>query len=555
MIITVSCTSKINRYESNLVFIEDFGGKSDDNNPDDEAFKSAILYSFHNNKILKLKNGTYLIKNRILIDKLVGDFSMIGSENTILRIPEFGFLRLEAASIEKTLIANIESGSNMIEVNNVFGLKPNQTIKINSDSAWEMGWNYKESDTHIIERINGNKIYTKDPIIFNYKIDEENVKIVISEKASAKFENLSLIIDPDKSWLKTTAIELVSMAVNLNNILIRDLQNEIFHRGVSIVNSPEIYIYEMNLEGLEYGILMNFCRNIKINKIEAKTLRHAIVPANACINMSAANISGYNCQGVIDAHQSFNIHYDSIKDINATQFSNCRALGTKISNSFFSVDSSFYQDYAYWSNQLLTKEYEKLYENFDTEFENVTWIHSKPSDFNGLTCFSCRNFYIRNCTTHNVSVYGEIFGKALIKNSVIGNIRINSHNVEIDSCILDGRLFESANYLFRFSGAGSTKINYVNAKNYNSEITDMFEYFYNTSNKNSVIIKSSSFCRLRYWSEKLIYPNLDYTSLFIKDTEFIGFTKKLPKAIFNKNIVMNNFEKTVGLNFKSNNVE
>ena len=69
------------------------------------------------------------------------------------------------------------------------------------------------------------------------------------------------------------------------------------------------------------------------------------------------------------------------------------------------------------------------------------------------------------------------------------------------------------------------------------------------------IIKSSSFCRLRYWSEKLIYPNLDYTSLFIKDTEFIGFTKKLPKAIFNKNIVMNNFEKTVGLNFKSNNVE
>ena len=71
MIITVSCTSKINRYESNLVFIEDFGGKSDDNNPDDEAFKSAILYSFHNNKILKLKNGTYLIKNRILIDKFL----------------------------------------------------------------------------------------------------------------------------------------------------------------------------------------------------------------------------------------------------------------------------------------------------------------------------------------------------------------------------------------------------------------------------------------------------------------------------------------------------
>src|SRR5690606_24237101 len=187
----------------------------------------------------------------------------------------------------------------------------------------------------------------------------------------------------------------------------------------------------------------------------------------------------------------------------------------------------FYQDYSYWSNQLLTSEYEGLYSEFDTEFYNVNWTHNKPSAFNGLTAYSCRNFIIDKCTTHNVSMYGTLYKKVTISHSMIGNIRVNSHNVEINSSIFDGALFPNTGFVFRFSGAGKTIISKALIRNYNPSVTDLFEYFYNTSHYNSVTIKNSSFCKLRYWSEKLIYPNLDYTTLFIEESNFDGFSKKL----------------------------
>lgn len=71
---------------------------------------------------------------------------------------------------------------------------------------------------------------------------------------------------------------------------------------------------------------------------------------------------------------------------------------------------------------------------------------------------------------------------------------------------MNGPLFQDSKYVFKFSGEGDTKINKVLVKNYNVQKTDLFEYFYNTSNKNAVYISNSSFCTLRNWSEKLIYP-------------------------------------------------
>ena len=554
IIISMSCSTKNKLLYQDAVYVEDFGAVSNDNLPDDKAFNDAILYCLKNNKILKLKNGTYNITKRILIDNISNNISIIGGNNSVIKIPEHGFIRLQSTKLEKSLSSNIISGSSYFKVNNSNGLKPNHIIRISSNSAWETGWSYKENDTHTIDKIVGNTIYTKDPILFNYQLEKEAVNVYFSENIQAKFKNLTLIIDSKRDWTRTTAIEVVSMQVTLDNLVIRDVQNEVFHRGFSILNSPAIEIYNIEMEGLEYGILMNYCRNIQAKNIIAKKVRHALVPANACVNMKATNIKGYNCHSVIDAHQCFNVHYDLVEDNNASEFPNCRALGSKITNSSFKVNSDFYQNYAYWSNQLLSTEYEKLYELYDTEFSNVTWIHAKPTGFNGLTSYSCRNFIINNCNTHNISLYGKLFGKATIKNSSIGCIRINSHNVEIDSCILDGNLFPDAKYVFRFSGVGNTLINNTTVKNYSTK-TDLFEYFFNASNINSVTIKNSTFNKLRSWSEQLIYPNLEYSTLVIQNSSFMGFVQKLPKVIFSNRETRKNIGEAKGLNISLDNVE
>lgn len=554
-LIMISCSTSAKIQSDIYIYPEHYGADSHDDLSDDEAFKKAITNCIKYKKIFKLRDGTYIIHKIIIIQQADQTFIMEGSTQSVIKVPEHGFLRIQSASINKQLVSVINSGDKSFEIDNIEGLKEGQIIRISSDSHWETGWKYKENDTHIIDKIEGKRIYTQNPILFNYHPNNENIQVTFSEMITARFKDFSLILDSEQSWNKTTAIEVVSMKVQATNLTIKDTRRQIFHRGFSIVNSPAIVFKNLILDGLEYGVLMNYCRNIHVDGIEAKMLRHSLAPANATIDMYAKNITGYYCQGVIDAHQCFNIHYDSIQDINASQFSNCRALGTKITNSIFNADSSFYQDYMYWSNQFLTPEYEHLYQEYDTYFDKVTWVHAKPSGFNGLTTFSCRNFIITNCKTHNISLYGKLYGIASINNSSIGSIRINSHNVVIDSCIMDGHLFKDTRYVFRFTGAGDTKINNVVGKNYNSSITDLFEYFYNTSHMNSVKITNSAFSALRSWSEKLIYPNLEYKTLYIDNSDFKGFSKKLPGKIFTPKVIKENLRQVSGLNINTRNIE
>lgn len=91
LLLTVSCITKNKLRNEEYVFVEDFGAKSNDNIADDEAFKYAILYCLENNTILKLKNGSYTINKRILIDNIGNNLTIIGSRNKIIRLPEHGF--------------------------------------------------------------------------------------------------------------------------------------------------------------------------------------------------------------------------------------------------------------------------------------------------------------------------------------------------------------------------------------------------------------------------------------------------------------------------------
>lgn len=551
-----SCSKKL-LFEPSEISILNFGAIPDDDVDDSQAFIKAFDFIQNSNMEPKIiiPKGTFNIYKRLDFTDFTENIYLRGESESIIKVPEHGLFYFRPKYFTTKILLKAVRGANEIVLENVSNVKVGDVIRLYSNANWESGWGYKENDTHIISHISGNVIQLGSKLVFNYDPAKEDVKLEISKSAKLVLQNLNLLIESSSEWKKTEAIVCTSLIVEIDNVNIKDHMENIFHRGFSLVNCPKVDITNIVMENLEYGILMNYCRDIKVNSIVAKRLRHAIAPANACINIYATDIIGDRCQGVIDAHQSFNIHYNNVRDKNATQFSNCRALGTKVTNSVFSVDTAFYQDYCYWSNQLLTDEYKFLYKEYDTEFDNVEWIHSKPSGFNGLTSFSCRDFIVKNCKSHNISVYGELYGKAIVSNSVLGTIRINSTEVNIDSTIMDGNLFKNAPYVFRFSGPGKAILNNVKVVNYNDNVTDMFEFFYNTSNVNSIEIFDSEFTSLRKWTNQFIYPNLDYTTLKMNNCSFKGFRVNLPKNIFASKNLSNHLQKVSGLNLNQNAID
>jgi hypothetical protein len=255
------------------------------------------------------------------------------------------------------------------------------------------------------------------------------------------------------------------------------------------------------------------------------------VPTNACVNVDIKNLEGRDCQGVMDSHMSFNVRYDSVKDISATQFSNCRALGVIISNSSFDVIPGYEQNFSYWSAQGLTQEYKRLYDEYDVRLDNVEWVHEHPTEFNGLAVYSCRNIYVSNCKTHNLSLYGKLSGRAYIETSSLGNVRINSHAVTLKDCVMDGGLNATTKYVLRLTGKGETVLDGVTVKNYNAQSTYLFSNFYNTSDYNKVTIKNSNIQELKAWTDAMTYPGLRYNGLHIETSRIEKFVEDWPENL------------------------
>src|SRR5690606_9840804 len=153
----------------------------------------------------------YKINTRIVIEDVKSDINIIGDKGSKILIPESGFLYLKSYGERFKLESQIKRGTHSFTVNGSERLKPGNILRISSDSNWETGWNYKENDTHIIKKIDNNKIYTNDAFVFNYDPFKEEVEITISQNSRVSISDLTLIFDSQKHWKKVTAIEIVSI--------------------------------------------------------------------------------------------------------------------------------------------------------------------------------------------------------------------------------------------------------------------------------------------------------------------------------------------------------
>ncbi len=520
---------------SQEINLRDFGAKPNDGQDDAKAFQRALNFinEVEGVSSLRITKGRYQVHRPIRLDNMQSDIFISGEEGVEIIVQNSDFISIWPKPVTTRLRSKAFRNEQKLVVDPYRSLQVGDVVHLFSSSPWEEAWGFTENDIHLVASIDGSHVGLNDKLLFNYEPANEDVQVECYKPYALTLEQLKITMLKRKSAeQRFSAITARAVKLKLRQIIISDASGgKPLHVGVNISRCPEVSFSDMKFQNLEYGFLMNYCRDIVGRNIKAENCRHGIVPTNACVNVDIKNLEGRDCQGVMDSHMSFNVHYDSVTDINATQFSNCRALGVRVTNSTFNVIPEYQQNFSYWSAQGLTPEYRSIYDEYDVYLEHVDWVHEQPTEFNGLAVNSCRNLYVTKCKTHNLSLYGKLSGHALITDSQLGNIRVNSHSVTLNNCVFDGSLNHSTKYVLRLSGKGKTILDSVTVQNYDPKSTFLFSNFYNTSDYNGVTIKNSNIQELKAWTDAMTYPGLKYDGLRIEKSNIERFIDDWPENI------------------------
>lgn len=521
---------KVIRYK-----IIDFGAIPNDGKDDSGAFERIlkIIKEKNTNCIIELPDGVLNIDRRVVVTGLTGLILFKSKNRTRLLIKSEGFAHLAADRFEigegNRWVLN-RGDSILILRDQIKDLRKGDLIHVQSSSNFETGWGYKENDVHRIAAVGKTNILLESKFIFNYDSNKEVVNVHGYRFCKLSFANIDFELQRDVVKDNIHSIlTVVGVTLDVRNVsmIYSGKINSQYYYGFNILASEKLEFNNVFFKSLQYAVLMNYCRNIYANNTEAVMVRHAYTPV-ACEKVFIENIKGFECTSVIDAHQSFNVHYKNVFDTLAHEYPNCRAAGTFIENArFYLKDTAYYQDYCYWSIQSFTNEYSFLYSEYDTRFKNVHWVVAKPSGLNGLTSAMCRNLIVENCTTHNVAYYGnqQLVNSIRISQSRIGVIRIDAQKTEVINTVLDGDLYPGAPYVFRFTGSGNTILDDVIVKNYKQDITFLFGDFYNDANSNSLSLKKVNVEKpLKGWTNKFIYPGFLYNAVNLDSESKIKLT-------------------------------
>lgn len=541
-IITLFIFNQVYAQNGQRLNLLDFGARPNDGKDDSEAFLKVLkkVQDMRGNYIIVIPNGTYDILKPFSINSLPASIRFQGERGTVLKMRASGFGALKAASANFRLVKAANRNDNELTLDNIGRgeISAGDIVHVSSNSKFEKAWGYKENDVHRVTGVTGNKVKLASKMLFNYDPQKEQVNVVIFKNASVAFTDINFLLVPEpgkNNKARATLLAITGASVSMNNVKF-DYKGDMqyYHVGASFLAAENVKMENMELNNMMYGILMNYCRNVKAYNTHANWCRHAYAPAQACYDVYVEKLRGKNCQSVMDAHPSFLVHFKDVVDTLAKEFPNCRSLGTTIENARINVIPTAYQEVCYWSVQTLVPEYEFLYGEYDTRFSNVQWVAARPSRMNGLTSYNCRNLIIENCISHNFAFYGidTRLKQVSIKNSRAGMIYMDSQKLLLENTILDGNLYKNAPFVFKFRNAGDAVFNKVTIDNYNPDSTYLFGYFVNHPKATTgFTFNNVKIGKLRGMTNKLIYPGAAYDRIKMQSSEIAPFREELPKEM------------------------
>lgn len=398
-----------------------------DPNSFEVEFNNAIKNS--NIDSIVFKAGTYNVKSKLYDGVLTRDISIIGDGKVTINVTK-EFIQLQSPKIlEGKIIQNLSRGSKVIKVKDALPisyLNNSLLFFIRSDSSVEEGWKYKKGELQEITFFKGETLSLKDGLKFNYAYSE-NAQIHIYDSKKIILKNIDFKVNCESNWSYDNVIRTDGCRIFAEDITINNCYNERKGWFWGMYYCNDIFVNDFNCNNISYGLVMNYCKNVVVKNIISNNTEHPIVPATFTQNVYVSNLRGENTN--IDAHPSFDVHYNDIDIDTGLDLFNCRSYGVTLTNCNFRCSSDNDRSSIYIGGIALKKEYEFLYDEFDIILKNVRWKH-KIIGFNGLTVNRCNKFIVDSCETHMIST-GNFIKSVEISNSKIGYFKCYDTNFKI----------------------------------------------------------------------------------------------------------------------------
>lgn len=484
-----------------------------------------------------IEAGEYNINETIYKGVINSDIVIKGIGEVRLNVKKNVFYFMSPVIYNEKTTSVINRGDKFINsdhgLNNKLNLENLRLLLFSSDYV-EEGWKYKKGEIQHIIDFNKKGIQIQDSVMFNYCLNEK-ANIIIYESKNITLANITFIVNSDKSWDYDQVVRTDGCRVNAYSIKVVNGLEEKKGLFWGMYYCTDIKVKNFSIKNFEYGIGLDYCKNIRIDSVNSVNTHHAIVPACFTQNVYVNHVRGKNT--TIDGHPSINLHYNDVNVYTDMDYFNCRSLGVKITNSVFTCNPNNEIESIEIGLTSLREEYKYLYNQYDIIFDNVTWLH-KVKSFNGIHVNFCRNFIVKNVRTHMVST-GSFIKNVMLDSSNIGYFKGYDSNFTIQNTKFDKNLANSAKIRYPLFSSFDGQANIINCTftNYDYEL---FEFISSPDTK--ITIKNSDLGTLTGLVKKFEYPNNQYKFLKILKTR--NNLKSIPQQFQEAMKIKDNFTET-----------
>ena len=466
----------------------------------DDQCLSSIFTSYAAEELtIEFSSKQYVFKETIYGSRMSGKWNLIGKQRTEF-IVENTFLNVEASSCSSKLSQVAKRDSKYIHTSGFpFDVA---MVHLSSEDIVETAWNSKANDLMRVSRQNHNALEFSDSLNFSYKPESTTIT-----GYGPAFISLSHISFYTKAGGKQI-LSLTGVSVNISDCAFITTDSVTTPALVTLYNCTPVNVTNTTINGnADYGFLINGSRDVAFQHIRSEKCTHPLAPATWTTDVYVEDLY---CKGsVIDAHPSFNVKYKDVTIEDGVGYWNCRALGVVLENCTFMVNKAVNESSLYLGLVALHPDYNELYDEYDVNCKNVTWLH-RDYGFNGLHVHKCRDFIVDHCTTHAVST-GDFIRTFKVTDSNVGRVYCSDSNFEVKGTNFDAKLQQVPQPLPALSCSydGTIRLDSCSFTHYDS--TYLFRYIQSADTK--VYLNHCSITSVKGFAETSYLPADNYNGI------------------------------------------
>lgn len=362
-------------FAGEAVDVRDFGAVGDGERDDAPALERAIEAGLGGE--VYLPPGTYLIDSRIYVE-LTDDLTLRGDpkRTTLLFAGDNSISFVSPKVAETELESNALRGERSLHVaGSLAAVATEDLVYLTEARVTETHWDSPARHLAAVRSVEADakNVSLADPLNFDFTAQGKAQVHFYRPMGSLTLEGLDLKVrDADRS--RRLMIELRF----LRDVIGRDLRilgnTDFEHRGIGLSGCLNGRFENVHGDQVQYAFMVNYSRDIHFERVRSYNSRHPVTIAAWSDGVHVRHLRGHNNQGIVEAHPSFNVHYENVIAGKEQGASNLRSVGGSIRNAVFINTGEPVRPYF----QTVALVNQDIYDQYTFEMENVHWRAAAP---------------------------------------------------------------------------------------------------------------------------------------------------------------------------------